>query len=168
MAYRAYRASRFHTILHLEWIFRVFRDVILFLLGERYNQSQNTPIERIEFLGLWDTVAAYGLPVDEMARGVSQWILPLELPDRSFDLRIERACHALSLDDERTTFHPVLCNEKTIPPGKLSQVWFSGVHSNVGGGYPDDSLAHIPLFWIMKEAEARGLKFKTTPNQPNE
>jgi hypothetical protein len=168
MAYRAYRAARFHTVLHLEWIFRVIRDVILFLLGKRYNQSQNTPIERIEFLGLWDTVAAYGLPVDEMARGVSQWILPLELPNRSFDLRIQRACHALSLDDERTTFHPVLWNEKTLPSEKLSQVWFSGVHSNVGGGYPDDSLAHIPLFWIMKEAEARGLKFKTAPNQPND
>jgi hypothetical protein len=167
MAYRAYRAARFHTILHLEWIFRVIRDVILFLLGKRYDQSQNTPIQNIAFLGLWDTVAAYGLPVDEMARGFSQWILPLELPDRSFDPRIERACHALSLDDERTTFHPVLWNEQGVPQERLSQVWFSGVHSNVGGGYPDDSLAHIALFWIMKESQARGLKFKTAPNQPN-
>jgi uncharacterized protein (DUF2235 family) len=155
MAYRAYRAARFHTVLHLEWIFRVIRDVILFLLGKRYNQSQNTPIERIEFLGLWDTVAAYGLPVDEMARGVSQWILPLELPNRSFDLRIQRACHALSLDDERTTFHPVLWNEKTLPSEKLSQVWFSGVHSNVGGGYPDDSLAHIPSIRLHRNRTNR-------------
>jgi type VI secretion system (T6SS) phospholipase Tle1-like effector len=168
MAYRAYRSARFHTFLRLEWFFRIARDVILFVLGQRYQQKQNTPIESIEFLGLWDTVAAYGLPVDEMARGVSQWILPLELPDRSFDLRIQRACHALSLDDERTTFHPVLWNEKDVPQEKLSQVWFSGVHSNVGGGYPDDSLAHIPLHWIMKEAQARGLNFKTAPNQPND
>ena len=168
MAYRAYRSARFHSILHLEGIFRVIRNVILFLLGQRYNQKQNTNIDSIEFLGLWDTVAAYGLPVDEMARGVSQWILPLELPDRSFNLKIKRACHALSLDDERTTFHPVLWNEKDVPSEQLSQVWFSGVHSNVGGGYADDSLAHIPLYWIMKEAQARGLSFKTAPNLPND
>lgn len=134
--YRAYRGARFHTILHLEWIFRFIRDLVLYLLGNRYDQTKNTTIKKIAFLGLWDTVAAYGLPVDEMARGVSQWILPLELPDRTFSHeKIERACHALSLDDERTTFHPVLWNEKDAPKEKLSQVWFSGVHSNVGGGY---------------------------------
>lgn len=168
MAYRAYRSARFHSILRLEEIFRVIRNVILFILGNRYNPMQNIPIESIEFLGLWDTVAAYGLPVDEMARGVSQWILPLELPDRSFSLKIKRACHALSLDDERTTFHPVLWNEKGVPQEQLCQVWFSGVHANVGGGYPDDSLAHIPLYWIMKEAQAHGLRFKTAPNLPND
>jgi hypothetical protein len=167
MAYRAYRAERFHTFLRLEWLFRLFRDVILYLLGNRYDKNKNQPVEKIRFLGLWDTVAAYGLPVDEMARGVSQWILPLELPDRSFNHeKIDRACHALSLDDERTTFHPVLWNEDAVPKEKLSQVWFSGVHSNVGGGYPDDSLAHIPLYWIMKEAEANELRFKTAPNKP--
>ncbi|MHC2282175.1 hypothetical protein ACVME8_008818 [Bradyrhizobium diazoefficiens] len=169
MAYRAYRSERFHTLLRLESIGRLLRNVVLYLLGNRYDQKKNTPVTSIEFLGLWDTVAAYGLPVDEMARGVSQWILPLELPDRTFNhQRIQRACHALSLDDERTTFHPVLWNENGVPKEKLSQVWFSGVHSNVGGGYPDDSLAHIPLFWIMKEAEARGLHFKTAPNKPND
>lgn len=179
MAYRAYRAERFHTFLRFEWLFRLVRNAILYMLGNRYDKNDNLhdyendeqPPKKIKikikFLGLWDTVAAYGLPVDEMARGVSQWILPLELPDRSFDHeRINRACHALSLDDERTTFHPVLWNEDGVPKEKLWQVWFSGVHSNVGGGYPDDSLAHIPLFWIMKEAEANGLHFKTAPNKP--
>jgi hypothetical protein len=168
MAYRAYRAERFHTVLLVETIFRVLRNIILFLLGQRYDKTKNMSIEQVEFLGLWDTVAAYGLPVDEMARGVSQWLLPLELPDRSFNPKIRRACHALSLDDERTTFHPVLWNEKSAPVDQLCQAWFAGVHSNVGGGYPDDSLAHIPLYWIMKEAEARGLLFKTAPNTPND
>lgn len=168
MAYRAYRSARFHTFLHVEFFFRLARDIILFLLGRRYDQKKNTPIERIEFLGLWDTVAAYGLPIDEMSRGVSQWILPLELPDRSFDARIQRACHALSLDDERTTFHPVLWNESGVPKNQLCQVWFAGVHSNVGGGYPDDSLAYIPLYWIMQEGQAHGLRFKTKTNTPND
>jgi len=168
MAYRAYRAEKFHTFLRIETLFRFIRDVFLYLAGIRYDKKANQPIDRIEFLGLWDTVAAYGLPIDEMATGVSRWIWPLELPDRSFNPAIARACHALSLDDERTTFHPVLWNEKDVSPDNLIQVWFSGVHSNVGGGYPDDSLAHIPLYWIMKEAQARGLAFKTAPNTPND
>ena len=42
-------------------------------------------------------------------------------------------------------------------------MWFAGVHSNVGGGYPDDSLAYIPLNWIMSEAQACGLVYKTPP-----
>ena len=46
---------------------------------------------------------------------------------------------------------------------RISQVWFAGVHSNVGGGYPDDALAYLPLRWIMEEASHRGLKFKVEP-----
>ena len=43
-------------------------------------------------------------------------------------------------------------NTKHIDEERISQVWFAGVHSNVGGGYPDDSLSHVPLEWIMSEA----------------
>ena len=77
---------------------------------------------KIKFLGLWDTVAAYGTPIDEMTRGISQWIWPLELPNRHFaHQNIERACHALSIDDERTTFHPVLWNEEDVPARTLAR-----------------------------------------------
>jgi hypothetical protein len=169
LAYRAYRANLFHTVFRIEAPFRWARDAVLRLFGVRYDQTRNRTVEKIKFLGLWDTVAAYGLPIDEMARGVSKWLFPLELPNRNFNHGIENACHALSLDDERTTFHPVLWNERGVPPAQLHQVWFAGVHSNVGGGYPDDSLAHIPLYWIIKSAEATGLKFKTaTSPNPDE
>ena len=99
-------------------------------------------------------------------------VLPLELPDNVLDKNVARACHALSVDDERTTFHPVLWTEKGEKPAELtdgsryiwgeriSQVWFPGVHSNVGGGYPDDSLAYVPLVWMMNQAGRCGLTFK--------
>ena len=146
-----------------------------------YDQSGNVAPPTIRFLGLWDTVAAYGLPIEEMTRGVSQWIWPLELPSRTPDRTICCACHALSLDDERTTFHPVLWNERherrVVPDvagirhtkdERITQVWFSGVYSNVGGGYPDDLLAQIPLVWIMTEAMTCGLNFKRKPAaEPN-
>ena len=166
-AYKDYHSRKYHTI----W-------------WEIFNKDQkipppraaanNKPVNSIRFLGLWDTVAAYGLPVVEMTRGVSKWIWPLELPSRVLDPRVQRACHALALDDERTTFHPVLWDESTQVPAspdqprslsdvRISQVWFSGMHSNVGGGYPDDSLAHIPQYWIMNEARLCGLRFKSAP-----
>ncbi len=80
--------------------------------------------------------------------------------------KVDRACHALSLDDERTTFHPLLWDEAEeaemvrrgeVKAGRITQVWFAGVHSNVGGGYPEDRLSLVPLEWIMSEAKANGL-----------
>ena len=86
--------------------------------------------------------------------------------DHKLSPLVDRACHALSLDDQRTTFHPVLWDEKAEaqavknehrPPGRITQVWFPGVHSNVGGGYPEDQLSLVSLEWMMHEAMANGL-----------
>ncbi|HML14035.1 MAG TPA: DUF2235 domain-containing protein [Xanthobacteraceae bacterium] len=180
-AYRAYRTDKYHSVLRVETVFRKLRDLLVgglnrFLRRRRYDRADNTPLPSIEFIGVWDTVAAYGLPIEEMTRGVSRWIWPLELPGRKLHPSVKRACHALALDDERTTFHPVLWTEEgeaavapdehgkmRIEKERLSQVWFVGMHANVGGGYPDDSLAYLPLFWIMNEAWARGLRFKQAP-----
>ncbi len=175
-AYRAYRKARFHSVSHVETLFRLLRDGGLRLAGRRYRRDDNLAPPTIRFVGLWDTVAAYGLPIEEMTRGVNQWLWPLELPDRKLGATVTRACHALALDDERTTFHPVLWSERQEAPAipdaegrrwtkdeRVSQVWFAGSHSNVGGGYPDDSLAHVSLTWIMKEAELCDLRFKATP-----
>jgi uncharacterized protein (DUF2235 family) len=173
-AYRAFRRERFHTIWRYENVLRWLRDLII---RNDYSKANNHQNVKIRFLGLWDTVAAYGLPVEEMTRGVSQWIWPLLLPDCVLHKDVQRACHALSLDDERTTFHPTLWDESKQTPAaprpdgkqhisdeRITQVWFAGVHSSVGGGYPDDSLAHIPLVWMMKQAEACGLVFKPFPD----
>jgi len=181
-AYREYRRN-FKTKTGFEVPFRKLRDGFLWLVRKLSGPSTpdvHTRVEHIRFLGLWDTVAAYGFPIDEMTYGVSRYIWPLELPDRRLSPRVQRACHALSLDDERTTFHPILWDEtklwetgelpvKPSPSGerlttgeKISQVWFAGVHANVGGGYPDDSLAHVSLNWMLDQAKACNLRFKAT------
>jgi uncharacterized protein (DUF2235 family) len=112
----------------------------------------------IELIGVWDTVDAYGMPIDELKEGIDHYVWPMTLADRRFSDRIHRACHALSLDDERPTFRPVLWSEPQDHPERLSQVWFSGVHANVGGGYPDDGLSCTALQWIMDEAERSHLR----------
>jgi hypothetical protein len=165
-AYRAYRHAKY-SAWNLQYPFRLLRT----WLDSRFYTPCEHSIDEIQFLGLWDTVAAYGLPIDEMTRGVNNWIWPLELPSREFDRRILKARHALAIDDERETFFPVLWEEdstNTRPIGaerstkdeQLLQVWFAGMHANVGGGYPDDALANVSLSWIMAEAQQAGLIFK--------
>jgi uncharacterized protein (DUF2235 family) len=179
-AYREYR-KKYKTTGGLVGPLRALRDVFFNardrLLGKRLYRDVKkiaapespAPLE-IEFLGLWDTVDAYGLPVDELTRAIDWFVWPLTMRDLNLNPRVKRARHALALDDERNTFHPRLWNEEPqngrpevgVPGGnrntthideeRISQVWFAGVHSNVGGGYPDDSLAHVPLEWIMGEA----------------
>ena len=128
---------------------------------EAIRKAGNTPAP-IEFLGLWDTVDAYGLPIEEMTKAWDDYIWPLSMRDRDLSPIVKRARHALALDDERNTFHPVLWNEKKegmealpLEERRIVQVWFSGMHSNVGGGYPIDSLSHVSLSWMIDEIDRR-------------
>jgi uncharacterized protein (DUF2235 family) len=163
-AYRAYR-KRFNPTKGLVTPMRAIRDRALRALerGEPYRPNlANKP--KVGFVGLWDTVDAYGLPIDEMTRGWDKWVWPLSMTDNSHPEIVEKLCHAIALDDERHTFHPVLLSESSEPicshtdEERLTQVWFAGVHSNVGGGYPDDSLSYVSLRWMADEARKKGLR----------
>ncbi|OQW31582.1 MAG: hypothetical protein A4E19_08190 [Nitrospira sp. SG-bin1] len=106
----------------------------------------------IEFVGVWDTVAAIGMP-HEGLRTVINWFYPMRFSELTPSRCIKRACHALSIDDDRRTFYPELWNEKEVPAGQVEQVWFAGVHSNVGGGYVKHGMSLVALDWMMAEAE---------------
>lgn len=125
-----------------------------------YDREANHRPE-VRFVGVWDTVAAYGGPITEIVRGFDDWIRPLTFKDRKLPEIVEVARHALALDDERDAFQPLPWDE---PPDtdrdRLQQVWFAGMHADVGGGYPDDSLAYVSLAWMMEEAAAAGLKLR--------
>src|SRR6185436_15460256 len=63
------------------------------------------------------------------------------------------------------TFHPLPWNEAKLKIAKtetaldrLTQVWFAGAHSDVGGGYPDDGMSYVPLCWMLDEAVEKGLR----------
>ena len=176
-AYRHYRSQQFPSWSPLVLLMRRLRNVLLWakdrIKGYRtykevmeYTKTTGRKKIPIRFLGLWDTVEAYGMPVEELKRGIDWVLWPLLFGDLILSPRVERACHALSLDDERTTFHPLLWDEVAeadmvaqdkVHAGRITQVWFAGVHSNVGGGYPEDQLALVPLDWMMSEAIANGL-----------
>jgi hypothetical protein len=117
-------------------------------------------VPKFEFVGLWDTVSAYGLPIDELQYAIDLYLYPFSFSDRPVCDIVKCAYHALSLDDERRTFHPVLWDESHAGDrARLQQVWFPGVHSNVGGGYPKDGLAYVSLEWMVRKAKFLGLRF---------
>lgn len=118
-ALRLYRKFRIEKTAYygLHTLARPMRDGLVFLRdvmsGQRSELKaiKTVAVPAIEFLGLWDTVDAYGIPVAEFSKGVDQWIWPLSLGDKNLDPWIKKACHALSIDDKRETFHPLLWNE---------------------------------------------------------
>jgi uncharacterized protein (DUF2235 family) len=114
----------------------------------------------IEFLGVWDTVDAVGLPF-HLADMINDVFWRFKFPDPCLHPRVKHACHALAIDDERHSFTPVLWDEaaEQETPGRIEQVWFAGVHSNVGGGYPRQGMSLVSLDWMMSKAAAHGLRF---------
>ena len=176
-AYRHYRSEKFRSWSPIVFVMRRLRDVLLRakdrIKGYRpYSEIKDCTKAAgraeipIRFLGLWDTVEAYGVPIEELKRGINWVLWPMVFGDLILSPRVRRACHALSLDDERTTFHPLLWDEVAeanmvasdqVPAGRITQVWFAGVHSNVGGGYPEDQLSLVALDWMINEAIDNGI-----------
>jgi uncharacterized protein (DUF2235 family) len=118
---------------------------------------------RIRFMGLFDTVEAYGMPVEEMRDLWNRLVWPIKFRNRRCSWVVQDVRHALALDDERRSFHPIRFDVSPRPDGRpvpeTQEVWFAGVHSDVGGGYPNDESAYEPLLWIAGEATRQGLVF---------
>ena len=107
---------------------------------------------RIKCVGVWDTVGSLGIPGDwaRQLSFASRWYFH----DVHLGPHIDVALHALAIDEKRGAFPPTLWEKpinQALPPGQtVEQVWFSGVHSNIGGSYQDDRLSDITLDWMIK------------------
>ena len=157
-AYEAYR-ERYQTDLS-RWVLGETRRTTA---AERALAAfrERTPVIHpvgIRFVGVWDTVGAVGLPIAHAADFVNRFVYRFKFPDLVLSPQVERACHALALDDERHTFHPVMWDEAGAG-GRIEQVWFAGVHSNVGGGYPKQGMSLVALAWMLRRAEQAELRF---------
>jgi uncharacterized protein (DUF2235 family) len=148
------------------WVMRkVFRQMTYAEVQAHRPKGQGQKEVAITFMGLFDTVEAYGLPVEELRRLYNWLIWPIQFRNRRCSMMVRKVRHALSADDERLTFHPLRFDqgprplEETRPD--ISEVWFAGVHSDVGGGYPNDEVAYEPLLWVADEARRQGLALDT-------
>lgn len=112
----------------------------------------------IEFIGVWDTVDAVGSPFG-VADVINSTVYRFKFPGTALSSEVAHACHALALDEPRQSFKPVLWKEQAGDETRVEQVWFAGSHSNVGGGYPRQGMSLVALDWMMRRAEAHGLRF---------
>lgn len=113
---------------------------------------------KIKFLGVWDTVDALGIPIKSIDVVVDK--IPFfrhKFQDLRLSESVEHARHALAIDDERLTFHPKLWDESIKSDQTMKQVWFPGMHTDVGGGYHEQGLSDIPLIWMLNEAKQHDL-----------
>lgn len=98
----------------------------------------------IRFLGLWDVVGSFGVPIGKIFQKVNLGH-KLYLPES-----VEYCFHAMAMDERRQTFRITrLLN--------AYEVWFRGVHSDVGGGNGNVGLSSIALRWMLRKAKAAGL-----------
>ena len=109
--------------------------------------------KKVEFIGVWDTVDAVGLPFNAATEFWNSMIFRFKFPDYALAPNIQKAYHALSIDDERESFQPLLWKDDP----RIEQVWFPGVHANVGGGYPQQGLSLVALDWMIQHATTAGL-----------
>jgi uncharacterized protein (DUF2235 family) len=119
---------------------------------------------RIHFIGVWDTVGALGVPVlgPRWLKPIVKWLNHrYEFHDTKLSTRVEGAFHALAIDERRAAFEPALWHQQPGADGQeLKQVWFTGVHCDIGGGYRDASLSDIALLWMADRAHEYGLEFR--------
>lgn len=121
----------------------------------KYSVEKTT---KIKYVGVWDTVGSLGVPISVFGFLNEKHLFH----DTKIGPNIECARHALAIDERRDDFQPTIWKQKRAMD--LKQVWFAGVHCDVGGGYKPgpkkESLADIPLKWIVDEAHKQGLGFE--------
>ena len=113
-------------------------------------------ITPIEFVGAWDTVGALGIPVPFWGTLNEQEFL---FHDTEPSKIVQHARHAVSIDENREDFAPVLWSDK--PNVDVLQVWFAGVHTDIGGGYRERGLTDCATQWMMSQAKKFGLEFES-------
>jgi uncharacterized protein (DUF2235 family) len=111
---------------------------------------------KVDFIGVWDTVGALGIPL----RGL-RWLTRKDhqFHDTQLSGIVQRACHALAIDEYRGSFEPATWDYAPKEWQRVEQVWFCGAHSDVGGGYAEHQLSDIALEWMIGKARDAGLTF---------
>ncbi|HHO59958.1 MAG TPA: DUF2235 domain-containing protein [Thiotrichales bacterium] len=144
-------------MLHKCGLLRSDNDNLVEYASKIYNTRDNQAIADgfkatfcrecpVYFVGVWDTVKSLLMNANK------------KFHDAKLNPEVSYGYHALSIDEKRKDFPPYLWDETAVT-GKqvMEQVWFAGVHADVGGWYHERGLANISLHWMMKKAKACGL-----------
>ncbi len=121
---------------------------------------------KVFFIGVWDTVGALGIPEEvpgweELSKLFTGWEQMWGFHDTQLSSEVSFAYQALAIDEQRSPYKPTLWTQGDgVRDQTLEQVWFAGVHSEIGGGTSDPSLSDIPFLWMADKAREQGLSFR--------
>lgn len=130
-----------------------------------------TPVLKVRFLGVWDTVGSLGIPrYFVMANAVNRMH---QFHDVSLSPMVEHARHAVAIDEHKIDFEPTLWENLAelnarrgatphSPDAPYQQRWFPGGHGSVGGGGERRGLSDVALEWIWDGARHAGLELDTS------
>lgn len=138
-------------------------------------QLGQSPLLKIAYLGVWDTVGALGIPA--YIWNAADFNKSHRFHDTNLSTMVQAARHAVAIDENKTDFQPTLwdnINELNEARGKdpaaedapYQQKWFPGVHGGVGGGGPRRGLSDQALEWIWDGARNAGLALDTSVGSP--
>jgi uncharacterized protein (DUF2235 family) len=165
-------------ILHPEALGRLHEAVSLYRRADSASAPEGAEARRfreqyareapVHFIGVWDTVGALGIPthilplLDPVVEKIDCRVSRYEFHDNVLSSRVLNAFQALAVDEHRKPFEPSVWQGQgtAVPTQRLEQVWFPGVHSNVGGGYADHGLSDLALQWMIEKASSCGLAVK--------
>ncbi|HEX7788362.1 MAG TPA: DUF2235 domain-containing protein [Methylomirabilota bacterium] len=122
----------------------------------------------IKFIGVYDTVGALGVPIPAAAR-VNEPIVGFH--DTRLGDTVENAVQALAVDEKRGPYVPAVWTQAAdaavLAGQTVLQVWFPGVHSDIGGGYHDKGIGDITWDFMMRQAAERGLVLDPARRTPD-
>jgi uncharacterized protein (DUF2235 family) len=110
--------------------------------------------KQVHFLGVWDTVKFVGWLNIKARIEVARW------PFTANVANVATARHALAIDERRRPYSEYRFKAEAVAAakGRLHELWFAGVHGDIGGqNRDDDRLPDIAFSWMAKEASAEGL-----------
>jgi len=107
----------------------------------------------IRCIGVWDTVGSLGVPPNRITGKWQPCSNVYQFVDAELGVRVEHAFHALAIDERRASFPPSIWTlpEHPLVPQHVRQVWFAGVHSDIGGGYDQHGAADLSMLWMAEQ-----------------
>ena len=126
------------------------------------------PDVKIKFIGVYDTVGALGVPIPAAAR-VNEPIVGFH--NTTLGDTVENAVQALAVDEKRGPYVPAVWTQTAdavaLAGQSVLQVWFPGVHSDIGGGYHDKGIGDITWDFMMRQAADKGLVIDANRRTPD-
>jgi Uncharacterized alpha/beta hydrolase domain (DUF2235) len=132
------------------WTLRFFGRSIAVWSSSRKIEDVQNPV-MVDVLGCWDTVGAFGISKNIFGIPFQQMNL---LKDLTVALCVKRAYHMVALDETRDAFVPTLMEPDPTDSKRITEVWFSGSHGNVGGGYATDQLSDVTLDFLLRHVSS--------------